>query len=267
MRLDIYALSEPNPRQDPRNPGGVPPDAGNPMATETELEHYCNQWILLKNQHDSFINIGHDLCKTVDKAIPDPFKPVQQNLKFCFWKHYSLWNCGWIISYTALCYPRLMTPSRPLGNPPKNGNIFQANQGSPILCLLHQFGYDLPRLIMYALNNITKTIIFWNEFYDFYRQHKTCKHWWAMGPHFKNFGPLLGQSKLPEFFGKRNICQLSHRWWLHFHLQHSCGQSCCIMCSWQCYREPTLRDWSNHPKQFECHHSETTINQTSNELQ
>ncbi len=42
-RPDIYALSEPNPWQDPANPGPVPPDVRNSMATEAECKHHCNK--------------------------------------------------------------------------------------------------------------------------------------------------------------------------------------------------------------------------------
>ncbi len=49
IRPEIYALSERNPWQDPANPGAVPPDIGNPMATEAECKHHCNLWKILKN--------------------------------------------------------------------------------------------------------------------------------------------------------------------------------------------------------------------------
>ncbi len=59
MRPDIHALSEPNPWQNPANPGAVPPNKGNPMTSEAEREHHNDIWKILKNQHDSFIDIGH----------------------------------------------------------------------------------------------------------------------------------------------------------------------------------------------------------------
>ncbi len=78
MKPDIHALSEPNPWQNPPNPGAIPLDIGNPMATDAECTHHSNLWKIFKNQHDSFIIIGHSLCTVLDKTIPDQFKPVQQ---------------------------------------------------------------------------------------------------------------------------------------------------------------------------------------------
>ncbi len=69
MRQEIYAFSEPNPRQDAANPGAVSPDMGNPIAAKEKHKHHCALW--------KFINIGH-FHTTLDKAIPDQFKPVQQ---------------------------------------------------------------------------------------------------------------------------------------------------------------------------------------------
>ncbi len=42
MRPEIFALSELNPWQDHTNPGAVPPDIGNPIATEDECKHHCD---------------------------------------------------------------------------------------------------------------------------------------------------------------------------------------------------------------------------------
>ncbi len=33
---------------------------------------------ILKNQHNSFINIDHAICKVLEKDFPEQFKPVQQ---------------------------------------------------------------------------------------------------------------------------------------------------------------------------------------------
>ncbi len=100
---------------------GSTPDMGNPMATEAEHKYHCNLWRVLKNQHDSFINIGHALHTALDKAIPDQLKPVQQIGNHVLetaqltilWRNYA----RQMVAPQQQTSPRLTTLSRPLGTP------------------------------------------------------------------------------------------------------------------------------------------------------
>ncbi len=70
---------------------GQYPPLGNPMATEAECQQYCDQLKFLKNQHDSFFNIGCALHRALKKAIQDQFKTVQQ-IKFCGFRNCTTWE-------------------------------------------------------------------------------------------------------------------------------------------------------------------------------
>ncbi len=99
---------------------GEYPWCGNPMATEAECEHHCDQGKILKNQHGSFINFDCAL-NTALEIWQIHLRWVQTsaiNWKLWFLKPRSQWNCGQIISHIWLhnCitkFSRSMTPLRP----------------------------------------------------------------------------------------------------------------------------------------------------------
>ncbi len=70
--------------------------------------------------------------------------------------------------------------------------LFKQIKDSQIFAPSANLGYNLLRLIMYALDIITNTVVIWDELCDFYCQHNTCNIDW---PVFNIFGPLLGQNK------------------------------------------------------------------------
>ncbi len=70
--------------------------------------------------------------------------------------------------------------------------LFNQIKDAQILFLGTYLGYNLSHLIMYALNNITNTGVFWDELHDFYHQHNTHK---MVGFTLKNFELLLGQNE------------------------------------------------------------------------
>lgn len=189
MRPEIYALSEPNPWRDPANPGAIPPEIGNPNATDAEREHHRDLWKILKNQHDSFINIGRALRAALETAIPDQFKPVQQIGNRGFGNR----TAREIIDDLFHTYGRATaTDIAKIDDAIKNPwdpnepieMLFKQIEDAQIFALCANLGYDLPRLIMYALNNITNTGAFREELRDFYRQHNTHEIDW---PTFKKF--------------------------------------------------------------------------------
>ncbi len=139
---------------------------------------------ILKNQHDSFVNIGCALCVALEKAIRDQFKPVQQIGNCGFGNHTA---CEIIGNLFHTCGCAIATDIAKIDNTIKNPwdpnkpieMLFQQIEDVPIFALCANLGYNLHHLIMYALNNITNTGIFCNELQDFYCQHNTNEIDWS----------------------------------------------------------------------------------------
>ncbi len=100
---------------------------------------------------------------------------------------------------------RLTTPLRPSGTSTSQLKYFKPIKYAKIFALYANFGYDLPHLIIYALNNITNTIFYAMNSICFYCQHSTHN---IIGPRLKMLGKCLERMIISEtLFEKCNICQ------------------------------------------------------------
>ncbi len=94
------------------------------------------------------------------------------------------------------------------------------NWRCPNIRLLANLGYNLPHIIMHALNNITNTDVFEMKSVTSTTNTHTHNSDW---PTFKKFGTRLDRiTTLLTFFRKHNMCQHCNKWWLHLYIQHCC---------------------------------------------
>ncbi len=202
----LYAFSEPNPWKGPTNPGAVPPDIGNPMATEAECKHHCGQWnffktgiipsstlVILSAQHlKKVFQIKLNLYNKLEIVVFE----TTQSMKLCpcncvheivdelfhTYDHATATNISKIDDTIKTPWD----PTKPIEM------FFKQVEDAQIFALRANLGYELPLLNIYVLGNITYADVFWDDLHNFCCQHNTHNVDW---PKFKQFGPLIQQNK------------------------------------------------------------------------
>ncbi len=174
-------------------------------------------------------------------SIQHSIKPFQINSKLWFWKLtvceivdklFHTYGCATATEITMVD-DAIRTP----WDPNKSIEFFNQIEDSQVISFCTNLGNNLPCVIIYALNNITNTGVFWDE-------QKTSITNTTPIPWLDHILIILGNylertRSLLALLRKHNICQHCNKWLFCLYIQHTCCQPCSSTCTRQCCHKPT----------------------------